>query len=219
MKAKRTFSFFFSLLVVLSMAQETEIADKPKWKYEPNFMVGFDILNAGLSFFSERKVYQGFVSSRLNRELHVVADAGFERNIYVKNGYDGEVKGPFVKLGTLYRLMKDPENRLNGFYVGGKLAASFYKQEYRAVPVRGFGGSSSFEEFPSSGQSSYWIEGAAGGRVQLFDSNFYIDVNIQPKYLIYTTKQEDIQPMIVPGFGKSSGKFNMGYMWNIAYSF
>jgi hypothetical protein len=219
MKAKRTFSFFFSLLVVLGMAQETEITDKPDWKYEPNFMVGFDLLNAGLSFFSERKVYQGFVSSRLIRELHVVADAGFERNIYVKNGYDAEAKGPYVKLGSLYRLMKDPENRLNGFYAGGKLAASFYKQEYRAVPVRGFGGSSSFEAFPSSGQSTYWIEGAAGGRVQLFESNFYIEVNIQPKYLIYTTKQEDIQPMIVPGFGRSSGKFNMGYMWNIAYSF
>jgi len=25
--------------------------------------------------------------------------------------------------------------------------------------------------------------------------------------------------MIVPGFGKSSAKFNMGFSWNIAYKF
>ena len=193
--------------------------EKPKWKYSPNFVVGVDVLSAGLSFFTDRQVLQGFVSSRLNRELHAVADAGFEKNVYIKNGYDAQVSGPFVKLGTMYRLMKDPENDLNGFYVGGKAAASFYRQEYRSVPVRGFGGSSSALAFPSSSQSSYWIEGLAGGRVQLFDSNFYIDVNVQPKYVLYSTTQENIKPMIIPGFGRSSGKFNMGYMWNIAYSF
>jgi hypothetical protein len=80
-----------------------------------------------------------------------------------------------------------------------------------AIPVRGYGGSSSSVAFPSSTQSSYWIEGSLGGRVQLFESNFYIDVNLQPKYLVYTTKQDDIQPMIVPGFGRSSGKFAMGF--------
>lgn len=219
MKAKLTFSYFFSLLFIGISAQEIAPAEKSKWKYSPNFVVGVDVLSAGLSFFTDRQVFQGFVSSRLNRELHAVADAGFEKNIYIKNGYDAEVHGPFVKIGTLYRLMKDPENPLNGFYVGGKAAASFYSQEYRAVPVRGFGGSSSSVAFPSSAQSSYWIEGHAGGRVQLFDSNFYIDVNVQPKYVLYSTTQEDIKPMIIPGFGRSSGKFNMGYMWNIAYSF
>lgn len=219
MKAKLTFSFFFSLCSLAISAQMAEPVEKSGWKYSPNFVVGVDVLGAGLSFFGDRKVFQGFVSSRLKKELHAVADAGFEKNSYVKNGYDAEASGPFIKLGTLYRLMKDPENALNGFYVGGKAAASFYRQEYRSVPVRGFGGSSSSVAFPPSSQSSYWIEGYAGGRVQLFDSNFYIDVNVQPKYVLYSTTQENIKPMIIPGFGRSSGKFNVGYMWNIAYSF
>ncbi len=219
MKARLIFSFFFNFIFILNLAQQKQDSLKVKWKYEPNFMVGFDVVNAGIGLFSARKLFQGFVSSRINKNLHTVADAGFERNIYQKNGYDASVKGPFLKLGAFYMLANDAENAMNGFYGGGKLAGSFYSQEYKAVPVRGYGGSETSVSFPSSNQSSYWIEGTIGGRVQLFESPFYIDVNIQPKYLVFSTKQEDIKPMIVPGFGKSSGKFNMGFAWNIAYYF
>lgn len=219
MKTKLIFSFFFSVLSLLSFAQEKKEVKKEKWTYKPNFMVGFDLLNAGSSFFSDRKMYQGFISSKIKNDLHAVIDAGFDSNVYQKNGYDAKANGPFLKLGVLYMLAKDAENEFNGFYVGGKAAGSFYTQEYMAIPVRGFGGSSTSIAYPSSTQSSYWMEGMIGGRVQLFESNFYIDVNLQPKYLIYTTKQDEIQPMIVPGFSKSSSKFAMGFAWNIAYKF
>jgi len=76
-----------------------------------------------------------------------------------------------------------------------------------------------FVSYPSSNQSAYWLEAGIGGRVQLFNSNFFIDVQVQPRYMLYTTKQEEIQPMIVPGFGTSSGSFTLGFAWNIAYKF
>ncbi|KMQ67115.1 hypothetical protein ACM39_15155 [Chryseobacterium sp. FH2] len=220
MKTRLVYTLFFSLCSLLSFAQESKEGNKKeKWKYEPNFMVGVDVLNLGLSFFSDRQMYQGFISSKINGNIHGIIEGGFEKNIYQKNGYDAKVNGPFLKLGTFYMLAKDAENEFNGFYAGGKVAGSFYSQEYMSVPVRGYGGSNSSVAFPSSSQSSYWIEGVIGGRVQLFESNFFIDVNLQPKYMVFTTKQDDIQPMIVPGFGRSSSKFNMGFAWNIAYKF
>lgn len=219
MKTRQIFIFFFSVMTILSYAQNTKKTEKEKWKYEPNFMVGGDVLNTGVAFFSDRKLYQGFISSKIKGNIHGIIEAGFESNIYQKNSYDAKANGPFLKIGAFYMLAKDPENEFNGFYAGGKAGGSFYTQEYMAVPVRGFGGSSSSVSFPSSTQSSYWLEGTIGGRVQLFESNFYIDVNLQPRYLIFTTKQDDIQPMIVPGFGKSSSKFNMGFAWNLAYKF
>lgn len=203
----------------MSFAQENKEAKKEKWKYKPNFMVGFDVLNTGVSFFSDRKLYQGFISSKVKDNIHGIIEAGFESNVYNKNNYDAKVNGPFLKLGAFYMLARDPENEFNGFFAGGKIGGSFYTQEYMAVPVRGYGGSNSSIAFPSSTQSSYWLEGTIGGRVQLFESDFYIDVNLQPRYLVFTTKQDDIQPMIVPGFGRSSSKFNMGFAWNIAYKF
>lgn len=219
MKTKPIFTFFFSVMFILGSAQDKAKTEKEKWKYKPNFMVGFDVMNAGVSFFSDRKLYQGFISSKIKDNIHGIVEAGFESNIYQKNSYDVKANGPFLKFGVFYMLAKDPENEFNGFYAGGKAGGSFYTQEYMAVPVRGYGGSSSSVSFPSSTQSSYWLEGTIGGRVQLFESDFFIDVNLQPRYLIFTTKQDEIQPMIVPGFGKSSSKFNMGFAWNLAYKF
>jgi len=219
MKIKHIFTLFFSFLFLLNFGQKKESDTIKKWKYEPNFMVGIDVLNSGLSFFSDRKLYQGFVSTRIKKNIHAVAEAGFEKNIYRKNNYDAEASGAFLKLGAFYMLAQDSENPFNGFYAGGKIAGSMYKQEYFAVPIRGFEGGDYTEAFPGSSQSSYWLEAAIGGRVQLFESNFFIDVNVQPRYLVFTTKQDDIFPMIVPGFGKSSTKFNVGFAWNIAYRF
>lgn len=68
MKTKRIYIFIFSLIFMISNAQNSEkTVEETKWKYEPNFMVGADVLNLGISFFSDRKLYQGFVSSRLKK--------------------------------------------------------------------------------------------------------------------------------------------------------
>lgn len=220
MKTRLIYSLIFSVFGLLTLsAQEKEEAEKPKWKYEPNFIVGVDVLNAGVSFFSDRQMFQGFISSRVKDNLHGIIEAGFDKNIYKNNGYDAKASGPFVKIGAFYMLARDRENDFNGFYGGGKIGGSFYTQEYMAIPVRGFAGNSSSVSMPSSSQSSFWLEGNLGGRVQLFESNFYIDVSMQPRYLMVTSKQDDVVPMIVPGFGKSSNKFNMGFAWNIAYKF
>ena len=195
MNPKLIFSFFFSVFFSFGFAQiKEQDTIQTQRKYEPNFMVGFDLLNAGIGVFSDRKLFQGFVSSRITKNIHGVADVGFEKNIYQKNGYDASVNGPFLKLGAFYMLANDRENEMNGFYAGGKVGGSFYQQEYKAVPVRGFGGSATSISFPGTSQSSYWIEGTVGGRVQLFQSPFYIDVNVQPKYLVFSTTQDEIQP-------------------------
>ncbi len=200
-------------------AQEKKEETKEKWKYEPNFMVGFDVLNGAVAFFGDRQLFQGFISSKIKDNAHAVIDAGFEKNIYQKNGYDATVNGPFIKVGAFYMLAKDRENEFNGFYAGGKVAGSFYKQEYFAIPVRGYGGSSASVSMPSSSQSSFWLEGTIGGRVQLFESEFFIDVNMQPRYLLATSKQDNVEPMIVPGFGRSSNSFTVGFSWSLAYKF
>ncbi|QDP84792.1 hypothetical protein FNJ88_04210 [Chryseobacterium sp. SNU WT5] len=219
MKAKHIFSFFFSFILINAIAQKKQDSLQTKWKYNPNFSVGIDVLNAGLAVFSDRKLIQGFVSTNVIGKWYAIADVGFEKNIYQKNGYDASINGSFLKIGALYMLANDKEDVRNGFLAGGKLAGSFYNQEYLAVPIRGFGNNEMSQSFPASKQSSYWIEASVGGRVHLFESPFFIEVTMQPKYLVFTTTQEGIQPMIVPGFGKSSSKFNMGFSWNVAYSF
>lgn len=182
-------------------------------------MLGIDVLNVGTGFFSDRKLYQAFLSTEIKPKLHGVIDVGVEKNKYDKNNYNASANGVFMKLGTYYMLIADPENRNNGFYVGGKMAGSLYTQEYFAIPVKGFLGGDDFVSFPSSKQSAYWLEAIIGARVQLFSTPLYVDANFQPKYLVYTTKQENIQPMILPGFGSSSSPFGTGFSWSLIYHF
>lgn len=222
MKAKSIFISAFSLVSVFAFSQKKEEPkkqDTAKWKYTPNFIIGADVMNLGAAFFGDRKLYQGFVSSRISRKIHAVVDLGYDKNIYQKNGYDAKADGLFLKAGGFYMLASDPENAFNGFYAGAKLAGSFYSQEYMAIPVKGKYSEGVSLAFDPSSQSSYWMEAVLGARIQVFDSNFFIDVNLQPKYLVYNTQQDEIVPMIVPGFGRSSGKFNMGFSWNLAYKF
>lgn len=219
MKPKLLYILFFSCFSFAAFSQKKADSTAVKFKYKPNFLVGFDVVNAGVSAFSERKLFQGFISTTYKNNLNLIAEGGFEKNIYQKNGYNAKVNGPFGKIGAFYMLANDSENIENGFYAGGKVGVSRYNQEYFAVPIRGFQGGDVSVAFPASMQTSAWLEGTIGGRVQLFTSNFYIDVNVQPKYLIYSSKQDEIQPLIVPGFGKSGSKFNFGFAWNIAYKF
>ncbi|QCX54479.1 hypothetical protein FGE20_06305 [Elizabethkingia sp. JS20170427COW] len=188
-------------------------------KYHPNFTIGIDVLHLGAIPFGNQKMIQGYISTRFRDKIHLVADIGFDKNKYQKNGYDAEADGFFIKAGALYMMASDPENHDNGFYVGGKLAASLYNQTYHSVPIRWIQGQDSYTSFPKSSQSAYWIEAAIGGRIQLQGTRIFIDAQVQPKYLMYTTKQEEIVPMIIPGFGKNANKFKLGFMWSVAYQF
>lgn len=217
MKTRFTFILLFSLGFFFS--QDKKDSTKTKFIYQPNLSIGVDVLNAAMSVFSDRKLFQAHISTKVRKNISAVLDAGYDKNIYNKGGYDASANGMFAKLGGFYMLSMDHEDKGSGFYAGAKLAASFYNQEYKTVPIRAFGGADQYLQMPSSKQSSYWVEAMAGARVRLFKSKFYVDVNAQPRYLAYTTKQEKMQPMIIPGFGKSSSKFNVGFSWNIVYQF
>lgn len=219
MKIQRIFILFFSLCTLGVLAQAQQDSIKPKWQYQPNFLIGVDVLGGGVSAFSKQKKFQFFVASQIKGRYNGIVEGGFTKNVYDKNAYNATAEGYYAKLGAFYMMVTDTKNPKNGFYTGVKLAASIYAQEYQSVPTKGSNGQVFKTAFPKTNQSSYWAEATIGGRVQLFSSSFFIDVNAQPRYLVYTTKQDDIMPMIIPGFGKSSTKFNMGVAWSIAYYF
>lgn len=212
------FSFSFCAYAQNGAQQDT-LAKAVAVEPAADWIVGFDVLNGSLSLFSDRKLVQFFVSKSIGPKLNVVGDLGYESSVYERNGYQGSANGMFAKIGSTFMLVKESETDLNGFYAGPKLGFASYTQEYTRVPVKGASGTEGFLTLPASRQFSAWLEASVGGRVKLFDTPFLIDVNVQPRYMLYSTKQEEMQPMIVPGFGKSSTKFTVGFAWNLAYQF
>ena len=217
MKTRHICIFIFSFLFSSISAQDT-LSSKKNARFT-RWQVGVDVLNAAISTFSPRKTAQVSVLTNVAPRWETVAELGFQRNNYQKNNYDATAQGLFAKLGGQYILVQDPESDVNCVYAGLKLAVAAYRQEYKSVPVRGSGTNTSQVAYEPSNQLSFWAEGAAGGRVQLFDSKVILDMTVQPRILVGGTKQEDIQPMIVPGFGRSSGKFTIGFSWSVGYRF
>jgi len=212
MRIQQLCILFFSIFSLNIFAQ----TKKSKF----NFMLGFDALHLGLAEFTDQKMFQIFASSEFKPKKHFVLETGYEKNKYNKNAYDISAEGNFIRAGILYMFNTDFNDPQNGFYFGGKLATSFYKQKIKSIPIKGASGiSNSNVSFPVSSQNAYWLEGAIGGRVRVIKTNFFIDAQIQPKYLLVRTRQENIIPMVIPGFGTDSGAFKLGFMWSIAYLF
>jgi len=183
-------------------------------------MIGFDALNLGLAKFTDQKMFQAFVSSEIKPKTHLLLDVGHEKNRYDKNAYHVLAEGNFIRTGILYMFNTEPSDIQNGFYVGGKFSASFYSQYIESIPIKGsIGVRNSETQFPVSSQSAYWLEIALGGRVRVLKTKFFVDAQIQPKYLFVSTKQENIVPMVIPGFGTDAGALKFGFMWSIAYLF
>jgi len=212
MKILRLFILFFSIIIIQISAQ----AKKNKF----NLMIGFDALHLGLGEFTDQRMFQFFASTEVKPKAHLVMEVGYEENKYDKNAYDVVADGNFIKAGMLYMFNTEVEDRQNGFYIGGKLATSFYWQYIMSIPIRGpIGIGNSEISLSKSPQSAYWIDASVGGRVRILGTNFFIDAQIQPKYLIFSTKQENITPMVIPGFGVDAGAFKLGFMWSLAYLF
>ncbi len=218
MKTRLIFILFLSLSLSTLRGQKVDTLQTVE-RYRPNSLIGVDLLHLGMLPFSDQKLISFSADTELRPRLHILAEAGLGSDKYLQHGYDVEANGIFAKAGVLYMLSYDAQNRQNGFYGSGKLAASFYTQDLNAVPIRGYHGEDLYATFPSSSQSSYWVEAAVGGRIRLFDSSFYIDAQVMPRYLLYTTKQENIRPMVIPGFGKSANNFTVGFSWSVAFRF
>jgi hypothetical protein len=64
MKTKLTFILFFSLGFFFPRKKDSI---KPKYKYEPNLAIGVDVLNAAMSAFSDRKLFQAHASTKVRK--------------------------------------------------------------------------------------------------------------------------------------------------------
>ena len=41
------------------------------------FILGFDVMNASISVFSDNKLYQGYISTQLKKHTDIVVDLGY----------------------------------------------------------------------------------------------------------------------------------------------
>lgn len=202
-----------------TLVKETQsISDSLKgYKKAGNLFVGVDLFNPVMSAFTDKQGGQAMVSYRVYKKWNAVAEVGYEKNHYDELDWNVDVDGIYAKLGFNWFVSQDYQDASNGFYTGMRFAYAAYKQTINQYPIRTSGNQvDQYGSLPTANVSTYWVEILGGARVKLL-SNFYADVSIRPEIYIGSSKQEDIDPLVIPGYGKDIGPINFSVFWGLTY--
>ena len=159
-----------------------------------------------------------YVSYQLNNKWHLVAEAGYEKNKFDEINWKVDVDGFTAKIGANWFVTQDVENQSNGIYIGGRLAYSQFSQTIKQYPIRDLQSNQidGYGSRPKTDINAFWVEVVIGGRVQIY-KNFYGELALHPAAYLGGKKDDKIDPLVIPGYGKYSGPFNMPVFWGIAY--
>ncbi len=182
-----------------------------------NLFLGVDLFNPAMSFFTDKQGGQAMVSYKVYKKWNAVAEVGFEKNHYDELDWNIDVNGLYFKLGFNWFISQDYEDASSGFYTGARFAYAAYKQTVNQYPIRISGNQvDEYGSLPEENVSAYWVEVVGGARVRLI-SNFYADVLVRPEIYLGSKKQEGLDPLVIPGYGKDIGPINFSVFWGITY--
>lgn len=221
MKSLRIYILLISIFIGVLVFAQTKPTDTIKNENPKQLFIGIDLLNPVVSFFSDKKNFNGYISYKIKNRWVTFLGLGYEKNIYKKNDWDVEGKGIFGELGFNYILTNNYEKTGEGFYVGARLGFSPFKQNIKKYPIKGMNSNNQIQpigngSLSESNVSSGWLGLIAGAKVQLGNSPFYIDFMAEPKFILYSKKQDDIDNLVVPGYGKDKGNMNISLFWGIS---
>ena len=225
MKPILIYSFSFFLLSFFVFGQEKEVEKKDSLVKKPlrkqsSIFVGADLFLPSLSFVSERKGFRGFIQYQYNERTSLILEGGHETNVFNKINWLVNVNGEYLSAGINHFFLVDKEeNSFNGFYVGTRIANAFYRQEIKKYPIYGIntGDLAGVGSIAKDSEMSVWMEGVFGGRVDIIRRKLYTDISFRPRFHIYSTKKENIKPLIIPGFGTNINNLNFDIQLALVY--
>jgi len=187
-----------------------------------HLFIGVDLFAPALSFFSDKKGMNAYLSLRIKGRWTGVAELGYEKNIYDDIGWNVEGKGFYIGAGVNYMITNMDTDNGEGFYVGGRVMYSPFKQTVKSYPITGIDPNGKlqvigYDSLPSANIGSGWLEVVGGAKVQLGKTPFYLDFMARPKVRIFSQKQDDIDNLVIPGYGKDKGSFQISLFWGVSY--
>lgn len=193
--------------------------DSIQKKEKPDIFIGVDLFNPALSIFSKKKGAEAIISVPLNNKWQIVAEAGYEQNTFDNTVWNVDVNGAYARIGTNWFISQDIKNPNVGYYFGGRLAYSPYKQTVNRYLIQGNGLPSLQGSLPENNASAFWLEPVVGGHVQIMESNFYIDTSVKLKIILSNSNDYNLDAIVIPGFGADNSGLNIGVNWSIGYAF
>lgn len=211
---KKILIYCFIISPLFGLAQ-MEIDKKPT--QTKGIFMGVDLLNPALSFFTDKKGFEAVVAVPFKQKWNIVAEIGYEQNHFENNVWNVDAEGLYTRIGANWFLSHDNQNPNMGYYLGGRIGYSPFQQNIHQYVIQGIDIPPITGSLPQHNAHAVWIEPLAGGRVQLFNTAFYIDANVRLKVKVFDSNEENMTPLIIPGFGTNNNGLNFGVNWSIGY--
>lgn len=223
MQLRLIYTFLLSLVAINTIYAQNDtkklnndsIVSPNKTKH---LFVNVDLSSPVASLFSDKQGAQAAISYQFNANWNAVLELGFEKNKFTESHWNVDVDGVFGKIGVNKYFIKDIAYPLNGFYFGGRLAYASFNQKINQYPIRDIT-TNQIVAYGNGGKAkvdAYWIEIVIGGKVQMY-KNLFADFSLRPSIFLHGKKQDNIETLVIPGYGRNNGPFNISMFWGLSY--
>lgn len=215
---KFTFNISLLLISLLTFAQTEATEDtKEKKQFEVyDFMVGFNVITAGKTFFGAGETSQEMQFSLATSKANLVFDFGTEENKRSGN-YSYQNKGSYLRLGLDKNFVKDVESG-NLLSLGLRYSKASFEDALSYSSDTYFGEESI--TLVNSNLKARWFELTFNLRGKVV-SNLYTGFTLRWKFARNVKGQGDLKSFDIPGFGTTKRQNNTAFdyylMWRIPF--
>ncbi len=181
--------------------------------------LGYDISRLALYYVEpERTAFEVSLDYEIKRKFYLVAEYGMQKYRYTDSLYNYNSEGFYYRLGMDYNTIKTrAENQYEMVFGGLRYGFSKLNQSAENILIRGnYWGDDVFTEFDNSMHKAHWIEAVAGVRAEVF-KNFFIGWSFRWRIMIYQTRNSQMEPIYIPGYGKGDKKSVIGFNYYVYY--
>lgn len=220
------YKYIFSLLLLFisfsfSFGQDNDTLFAPVKVKEPLVFKGIKLgVNVGrfsdYLFKPDRFSYEGSIDFNISHKYYGVIEAGYSELTREEDNYTYYSDGYFYKVGLDFNMLKKhPTDYLGmGFRVG---RADFsHSADNVLIEDARWGTSLESISIDSKSYNTYWLEVSFGLKGELL-KNVYFGWSALVRVGISGRKDNEFQPIDIPGFGKGANTVNLGANYYIYY--
>ncbi|WP_157760592.1 DUF6048 family protein [Chitinophaga caeni] len=223
----RIFTCFISFLLCTGLAfgqDSTEVKLKHDTltvtqQVSAGLRIGLDISRFAYLYFQPYRTDVTLMAdARLNKNLYVAGEFGYNRTSHSDSNYTYKGNGAFVALGIDYNVLKKQTSKQrNILYVGARYGVALFNYEIPEYHIYDEYWGNSSGSVPKQSDNAQWIELVVGLKAEVF-RNFFLGWSLRQRFL--TTRripEGDFPPLVIPGFGPGNKKSVFDFNYSISY--
>ena len=198
------------LLLLPAMAQEGRVRG-PR--------IGYNAGSLALLYFEpERSIHTFSVDYEFKQDIYPVLEFGWQNVEISKDAYRYNSDGVFAKMGVDINLFNydNPVDYDMGF-AGVRYGMSYFAQSAGNIDIEeGYWGNLEDGEVSEKKMNAHWLSVGGGLRAEVFN-NFFMGWSFFANIRFAQTRDRNMSPYNIPGFGDGSKRFNIIINYSLYY--